>query len=211
MRGTTTSALASDGAMSGQCFFAASMGPTLRPATPKPISPEYLEIRLGSERSFLFTGGLGFIQRHGTRMADVILVPEGERGRSFELLLSLDRDQPMQTAVGWVSPTPVVATDRGPPAMGTSGWLAHVDMPGLIVTSLRPAVAGEGMNRAVSGRLIDCGGFAGAAEIRFARDPSRASIIDGMGEKIRDIEIFGDAVRVDYSAGEMMGVKVEWT
>ena len=57
----------------------------------RPVSPDYLEVRLGSERSFLFTGGLPFIQRHGARMADVILVPEGEQGRTFDLLA---RDRP---------------------------------------------------------------------------------------------------------------------
>ena len=49
----------------------------------RPVSPDYLEVRLGAERSFLFTGGLPFVQRHGNRMADVILIPEGEQSRSF--------------------------------------------------------------------------------------------------------------------------------
>src|SRR6185312_14826215 len=84
----------------------------------RPVSPEYLEVRFGSERSFLFTGGLPFLQRNGARMADVILVPEGEECRSFELLVALDRDLPMQTALGWVSPSPVVRTEKGPPAAG---------------------------------------------------------------------------------------------
>ena len=53
----------------------------------RPVSPDYLEVRLGAERSFLFTGGLPFVQRHGNRMADVILVPEGEEERAFELLV----------------------------------------------------------------------------------------------------------------------------
>ena len=73
----------------------------------RPVSADFLEIRVGGERTFLFTGGLPFIQRHGTRMADVILVPEGEQGRRFELLIAADRDFPMATAVGWTSPAPV--------------------------------------------------------------------------------------------------------
>ena len=46
----------------------------------RPVSPDYLEVRLAAERSFLFTGGLPFLQRHGSRMVDVILIPEGEQG-----------------------------------------------------------------------------------------------------------------------------------
>jgi hypothetical protein len=176
----------------------------------RPVSPEYLEVRLSGERSFLFTGGLPFLQRHGSRMADVILVPEGEQARTFDLLLATDRDIPMQTAIGWVSPVPVVETSKGPPHFGTSGWLAHIDMPSLILTGFQPAQAGEGANRAVAARMIECAGFGGAAELRFARDPSRASLIDGMGKALQPLTMLGDAVQVEYSAGETIRVLLEW-
>jgi hypothetical protein len=176
----------------------------------RPVSPDYLEIRLGSERSFLFTGGLPFIQRHGTRMADVILVPEGEQARSFEMLLATDREVPMQTATGWVSPAPVVETDRGPPHFGISGWLAHLDMPSLIVTALQPCAADAGANRAIAARFIESAGFGGAAELRFARDPSRASLVDGEGKSLNPLTMVGDAVQIEYSAGETLRVKLEW-
>jgi hypothetical protein len=176
----------------------------------RPVSPDYLEIRLGSERSFLFTGGLPFMQRHGNRMADVILVPEGEQARSFEMLLATDREVPMQTAAGWVSPSPVVETDRGPPHFGISGWLAHIDMPSLIVTALQPCEADAGANRAIAARFIESAGFGGAAELRFARDPSRASLVDGEGRALNSLTMVGDAVQLEYSAGETFRVKLEW-
>jgi hypothetical protein len=176
----------------------------------RPVSSDYLEVRLGSERSFLFTGGLPFVQRHGARMADVILVPEGERCRTFDLLLATDRDVPMQTALGWVSPAPVVITEKGPPAVGASSWLAHVDMPSLLVTCLKPIGAGEGASRAVAGTLIETAGFGGAAEMRFARDPSRASLVDGTGKSLQPLTITGDAIQMEYSAGETFRVKAEW-
>jgi hypothetical protein len=176
----------------------------------RPVSPDYLEVRLGAERSFVFTGGLPFVQRHGGRMADVVLVPEGERARTFDLLLATDRDIPMQTAAGWVSPAPVVETEKGPPHFGASGWLAHVDMPSLVVTALRPAEAGEGADRAVAARLVECAGFGGAAELRFARDPSRASLVDGEGVSVQPLTLSGDAVPVEFSAGETLRVKLEW-
>ncbi len=176
----------------------------------RPVSPDYLEVRFGPERSFLFTGGLPFIQRHGNRMADVILVPEGEKCSTFDLLLSLDRELPMQTAVGWVSPTPVVFTDKGPPAAGPSHWLGHIDMPSLILTSLKPCAASEGMNRAVVGQFLESSGFSGSAELRFARDPVQASIVDGMGQTMLPVTMNGDAVPLDYSASETLRVKVEW-
>ncbi|HEY3789846.1 MAG TPA: hypothetical protein VGL71_13370, partial [Urbifossiella sp.] len=176
----------------------------------RPVSPDYLEIRFGAERSFLFTGGLPFLQRNGSRMADVILIPEGEQERSFELLLAPDRELPMQTAVGWVSPSPVVFTEKGPPAVGAANWLMHVDMPSLLLTSLRPCEASEGMNRAVAGQFVECAGFGGSAEVRFARDPVQASLVDGMGHALQPLTMNGDAIPLDYSAGETLRVKAEW-
>jgi hypothetical protein len=143
-------------------------------------------------------------------MADVILIPEGEQARSFELLLATDRDVPMQTAVGWTSPTPLVETTKGPPHFGSSGWLAHIDMPSLILTALVPASAGENANRAVAARFIETAGFGGAAEVRFARDPFRASLIDGAGAVLQPLSLVNDAVQVEYSAGETIRVLVEW-
>lgn len=176
----------------------------------RPVSPDYLEVRLGAERSFLFTGGLPFVQRHGDRMADVILVPEGEQARAFEVLLSTDREVPMQTAAGWVSPAPVVRTEKGPPHIGASGWLAHVDLPSLIVTSLRPCAPGTGYNRAVSATLLETVGFGGASELRFARDPQGASQTDGTGRELQPLVMNGDAIPLEFSANETLTVKAEW-
>ncbi|HUR53217.1 MAG TPA: hypothetical protein VMZ71_03750 [Gemmataceae bacterium] len=172
----------------------------------RPVSPDYLEVRFGSERSFLFTGGLPFVQRHGARMADVILVPEGEQTRSFELLLSMDREQPMQTAQGWVSPTPVVQTEKGPPSAGATGWLGHVDMPSLLLTSLRPV----GGAPAVVGQFIECAGFGGSSEVQFARSPTSATLVDGMGHELQELMKSGDTTTLDFSAGETLRVKFLW-
>jgi hypothetical protein len=174
------------------------------------VSPDYLEVRLGGERTFVFTGGLPFVQRHGTRMADVILIPEGEQARRFELLVAADREYPMQTAAGWVAPTPVVPTDRGPPPVGASGWLGHLDLPSLLLTSLRPADPGEGMARAVAARFVECAGFGGTADLRFARDPAKAVLIDGEGQTLHEVTVVEGAVPLEFSAGEAFRVRAEW-
>ena len=90
----------SAGATIAPCSFAASTARTRRPATrgrSRRTTSKCDSARSGRSSS---PAGLPFIQRHGSRMADVILVPEGEQARSFELLLATDRDVPMQTAVG---------------------------------------------------------------------------------------------------------------
>lgn len=172
----------------------------------RPVSPDYLEVRLAAERTFLFPGGLPFLQRHGSRMADVVLIPEGEQCRKFDLLVAADREYPMQTASGWVAPAPVVLTDKGPPPVGASGWLGHVDLPSLLMTSLRP----HGPDRAVSARFLECSGYAGTADFRFAKDPTRAAAIDGEGVEQQEITLADGAIPLDFSASEAFRFLAEW-
>ena len=47
-------------------------------------------------------------------MLDVILVPDGEQTKVFDLGLALDRDYPMQAAVGMISPVAVVPNGGDP-------------------------------------------------------------------------------------------------
>src|SRR5207244_5409779 len=109
---------------------------------------------------------------------DILLVPEGETSPSFDLALGLDRDYPMQTALGMVTPVPVVPTAKGPPHVGATGWLFHLDAPNLVLTGLRPAPEGAD---AVIARLLECGSHGLQAEFRCVRDPRRAVLRDASG------------------------------
>lgn len=172
----------------------------------RPSSPDYLEIRLGRERSYLFTGGLPFLQKQGGRMVDVILVPPGERESHFELLIAFDREWPMATAYSWMHKLPVLPVDRGPPPAGPTGWLAQCDLPSLLLTSLKPT----GPGRAVEARFVETAGYAASADLRFARDPSRAAIVDLNGDEIMTVQRIGDAVPLDCSAHELFTVRLDW-
>lgn len=183
-------------------------GENAKSSVTRPMSPDYLEVRLASERTFVFTGGLPFLQRHGTRMADVILIPEGETCRRFELLIAADRDYPMATATGWTAPVPVVPTDRGPPPGMASGWLGHVDLPSLLMTSLRPA---SGTERSAFARFVECAGYAGNADLRFARDPSTAAAVDGGGSDQHQLTLNQGAVPLEFSANEAIRICANWT
>ncbi len=171
----------------------------------RPVSPDYVEFRIGSERTFVFTGGLPFVQKHEKRMLDVVLIPEGELTRRFEFLLACDRDYPMQLAQGWTTPTPVVATTRGPPNGLTSSWLATLDLPSVLLTSLRPT-----SGRTALARLIETAGFGGACDLRFALPPTAAAMIDGTGTAANTVTLVGGAVPLEFSANEAFRVKVDW-
>jgi hypothetical protein len=174
----------------------------------RPESPDYLEIRQGRHNTVLFPGGLPFHQRHGTRMLDVILVPAGETAPAFELGLGLDRDLPMQTALGMITPVPVVPVDKGPPSGGPSGWLFHLDAPQLLLTGCRPGPAGAD---ALAARLLECGTYGSSAELRCVRVPQRAMLLDARGELLRDMSTAGDAVLFDMAQGEWAQLRVEFS
>jgi alpha-mannosidase len=140
-------------------------------------------------------------------MLDVILVTEGESATAFELGIALDREHPGQTALGLITPAPVVSTDRGPPHVGATGWLFHLDAPNLMLTTLRPASDGAD---AVTATLLECGFGGGSAALRCARNPQRAFLTDSRGEVLSDLPVEGDSVLLDFVRNDLMQLRVEF-
>lgn len=182
-------------------------GLSMQTSHTRPVSPDFVEVRLGRSGTTILTGGLPFHQRQGPRMLDVILVPEGEQAKIFDLGLALDRDYPMQAAVGMISPVAVVPTTKGPPHIGPTGWLFHLDSPNLLLINLRPAADGS---RGFIATFIETSGVhGGSAELRCVRDPSGATLVDGDDHPTSGLTVVGDAVRLDFAAGELFRVKVD--
>jgi hypothetical protein len=177
-------------------------------AQTRPESPDYLDIRLGRQNTVLLTGGLPFHQRHGGRMVDVILVPEGETAQSFEMAVGLDRDYPALTAFGMVSPVAVVPAAKGPPHVGATGWLFHLDVPNLLLTGLRPAPSGAD---GVVAHLLECGNHAGHSELRCVRDPQGVDQVNARGEVLASLGYQGDAVMLDVAEGEFVQLRIDFT
>ena len=185
-------------------LFRGCSGATVATRSERFHAPDFLEVRLGGERTFVFPGGLPFWKKSGPRTADLLLIPPGETARRFEFLIAADREVPMQTAQGWLTPAPLVATDKGPPGGAESGWLGHVDLPSLLLTGLRPDGPG------VTARLQEMSGFGGAAELRFARPVTAATQIDGEGGLVQPLSVSGGAVPVEFSANELVRVRAGW-
>jgi hypothetical protein len=174
----------------------------------RPESPDYLELRLGKQSTVIFPGGLPFHQRHGGRMADVILLPEGESARTFDLAIGLDREYPTQTALGLVTPVPLVPTTKGPPHVGTTGWLFHLDMPNIALLGMRPGPDGTD---AVVARLLEIGSRGAHAEFRCARDPQQAILQDARGQPQMQPSVSGDAVLFELGQGDLTHLRVEFS
>ena len=141
-------------------------------------------------------------------MLDVILIPEGEQTKVFDLGLALDRDYPMQAAVGMISPLAIVPTTKGPPHIGPSGWLFHVDSPNLLLINMRPA--DDGGRSFIATFLETSGAHGGMAEMRCVRDPNGATLIDGDDQPTTGLTVTGDSVRLEFAAGELLRVRVDF-
>lgn len=174
----------------------------------RPETPDYLELRNDRRNTVIFPGGLPFHQRHGTRMLDVLLVCEGERSTTFDLGISLDRESPMQTALGLISPVAVVPTTQGPPHVGAAGWLYHMDAANVLLTSLRPAIDHPD---GIVATLLECTGTGGPAQFRCLRDPVRAIVQDLRGTPMIESPIQGDAVDLEVSANDLLQLRVEFS
>ncbi len=185
----------------------------------RPQTPDYLELRMARQGTVIFPGGLPFHQRQEGRMLDVILMPEGEKTQTFDMGIALDREQPMQTALGLVTPVAVVATDKGPPHIGTTGWLFHLDAPNLLLSRLHPgglelpATSDEpprDLTDAVTARLLECAGHSGQAELRCARNPRRAVLLNARGQSLIETSASGDGAFFEVSPGDLVQLQVEF-
>jgi hypothetical protein len=176
----------------------------------RPQSPDYVELRLGRSNVVIFPGGLPFHQKQGGRMLDVVLIPESETGRVFDLALAMDRENLMQTATGFVTPTPIVETSKGAPHIGPTGWLFHLDAPNLLLTSLRPYEQAGGAARAIVAQFLETTTYGGNARFQSVRDPVRAAMLDGSGVGLVDLTLTGDAVGIDFSGGDLVRVRIDY-
>ena len=173
----------------------------------------------------IFTGGLPFHQKQGGRMVDVILMPEGEKTTVFELGIAFDREVPMQTAWGYTSPLAIVPTTKGPPHIGASGWLFHIDASNLLLTRMMPGtmeeqslpspsgrgVGGEGVADAITARFLECANYSGLAEFRCVRDPQRATVLDARGQFMVEANRSGDVVHLEVTPNDLVHVQVEFS
>jgi hypothetical protein len=174
----------------------------------RPESPDYVELRIGRSNTIIFTGGLPFMQRHGGRMLDVILLAEGDQARSFDLLLGLDREHPMQTALGMITTPAVFPTAKGPPHIGSAGWLYHLDATNLLLTGMRPAPDGAD---AILLRMLECSVHGGQAEFRCVRNPNRAVLLDTRGEALMETGISSDAATFETAPCDLVQLRVDFS
>lgn len=174
----------------------------------RPETLEFLELRNGSDRTAILTGGLPFLQRQGNRMVDLILVPEGESVREFDLAVVLDAEDPILAARAFISPPIAIPVAKGPPHVGSSGWLFHLDAANVLLSSLRPATD---QTDAVVARLAEIRGIATEAVFRCPRTPTRAYLVSEWDVPLSDLPIVEDGVQLSFAANEMKRLRIHFS
>ncbi len=175
----------------------------------RPETPDALDLTSRQRRTTLLFGGLAHHRRHGPRMLDTLLVAGSEAGRTFDLGVTLDLDNPFPAALDMTAPALVVPTEAGPPRSGPTGWLIQVDHKSVAVLRLAFApLANDGKGWGIVADLVETAGKAARCRLRAFRDPVHARQVDGHGDHIVDLPTDGDAALVDLTPHEIARVEL---
>jgi hypothetical protein len=102
----------------------------------------------------------------------------------------------------------VFATSKGPPHIGATGWLYHLDATNLLLTSMRAAPDGaDGMLL----RMLETSVHGGPAEFRCVRNPNRAVLLDARGESLMEGGISGDAATFETAPCDLVQLRVDFS
>ncbi len=171
-------------------------------------APHFVEVRSGKRRTTILTGGLPYHRRFGLRKMDSLLIVRGETACRFRLGIGIDLAHPVSAAIDFLAPCPS-CTERASRPQNDSGWLFHVDAPGVMATDWEPLVR-EGRLGGFRARLLETEGHAARLHLRSFRPPAVARQTDFLGSALDELEIDDDWIKVDLDAHQWVQVEVEW-
>jgi alpha-mannosidase len=172
-------------------------------------APDYIEIVGTKARTAILTGGLPYHQRIGPRMLDTLLVVHGETERHFRMGIALEHAQPWQAAEELTAPSPVVPGTCLSPRGANTGWLFHIDARHVAATHWAPVVE-AGTPVGFRARLVERAGHGGSVTLRTFRDISSAHRLTLAGERVEELPVEADRVRVEISGHEWVQVEAIW-
>ena len=154
-------------------------------------SPHFLELAVEDERTTIFGRGLPYYRKTGPRMVDAILIAGQERCRTFEFVIGVDQQFPMQSAFHVMNPAFTLATQSRKPRGSNSGWLFQVRERNVVLTRIMPApVVGDDADHTAD--------FSVAEDLQ-PLDPADSQTTDGSAFVVRLLECEGRHRRVHLS------------
>ncbi|MGP0069420.1 MAG: glycosyl hydrolase family 38 [Isosphaeraceae bacterium] len=174
----------------------------------RPETPDAFDISTRTQRTALLFGGLPYHRKHGSKMLDTLLIAGSETCRSFSMGVVLDLEYPFHAAQEMIAPAVVVPTDQGPPALGITGWLAHLDHKNVVISRVEFTENAGDRGWGLVFHVLETAGQSGRCRLRLFRDPTWARQVDFLGETIIDLSVEGDGVQVDLTPNELARVEV---
>lgn len=174
----------------------------------RPESPEGIAVQLAKARVGLFTRGLPYHQRSGERMLDTLLVVRGETQRRFRLALAVGATAEQTPDASELALSLLAAELAEPPAT-PSGWLFHLDRPGLQITSWQ-TVWESGRPVGLRIRLLESLGRACRTRLQAFRPIGEARSIDAEGNTLAELLLEEGGVVVHLGRYEWLSVECRW-
>jgi len=165
-------------------LFIGTMGQSIRISGEGNHSAEYVHLLQGANTTTIISQKTMNIKRHGNRSIDLDLESKGEGRYALSLGFAVDRDYPHLFTKGWQSPFLAIPVEKGPPNIGTSGWLIHVDSPGVNLERL-----GAPADNQIEAILVECLNEPRTVGLDFAKSPQKVMQLDDRGSSGRELRL----------------------
>ncbi|HMO36635.1 MAG TPA: hypothetical protein PKA06_11385, partial [Gemmatales bacterium] len=169
----------------------------------RPETPGFLEIESTAGKVAIFSGGLPFWQRYGSRMVDTLLIVEGEQSKHFRFALSVDDDLPHLTEQDWLTPVEAISTNTAP--LHPSSWLFHLDAPSVMLLDMQMM---DVKPITMVARLLEVFGYATEALLQTTRPVQSACVVNAMGDVKRHLTVTEQGVMLHLGCHELQYVKI---
>ncbi len=166
-------------------------------------SPHYLEIASDDRRTTLISHGSPFWRKTGMRMADSLMVVEGEEERHFRYTIAIDQHYPHRAALHAMTP-PLTRPTTQPNA--ASGWFLRSSAKNVAVVDIRDT---DAPNTQVF-RLLETEGRGATTKLTLFRDIKSARKLTLSGREAEQVSIdSAGSANVELRKHELCDVEVE--
>jgi alpha-mannosidase len=172
-------------------------------------APHYVEITDTRNRTTILTGGLPYHRRSEYRLLDTLLVVRGETNRKFTFGVGVELAQPMQDALGLLTPPVMLDRKSPPPTPATSSWLFHLDAKNVVATHWEP-LERDGQVRGFRTRVVEIAGRPTQVALSAFRPVAKARLLNFRGETIGEARVDAGKIMLDIAASEWIYVEAEW-
>jgi hypothetical protein len=179
------------------------LGQAVRLVDEKPVQTKYLHFTQGSHATTILAHDSFVVRRKGTRGIEIPLLAESGNTFKNKLGFAVDRDYPHLLSKGSHTPFLVIPVTKGPPSIGPTGWLMHMDSPSMMLERIRVDQA----NR-ISAICWECADRPATVSMTFAKPPQKAILQESIEEECRILGVENGMLEFDARRRGMSTVQV---